>query len=441
MGGARARRAGGGCRCGHAPSGPLGPPRHCSSCRRALARPAGPSCCRGRHASRPQRPRRRPLLVPPQVGAAAGGGAAVGAGPRLRHQILRWGCRSSSVCCLCCAVCAAVALRLEALLLAFLGEARARTQARSLGAGQAAPLRACGGCMPPGSPAAPAAAAEPPPAAAPPGAVRDSRRAHLPGGSIKLQRGQLDVHAKEEAIEVGCGCCKYGNMMAAPWQEAAPCLRGPRPAVAARCLRRAHAAAVCCSRRTHLAAAHPAPPNSGGGPVPAGAAHRAHAQQAAQVGALPPHPGERQQRASAAPAAAALVCCAGVGAGGRLVRCAGGGGGVGGRREERVHCMASAGGRGCAGDRGAEGPSCSLVSAPSPCPAALQLHALSAAAPWYCCVACCRGTAGLPPCRLEGGRPPLMRCGAFLLSPCCSLVSCSPPHFARIVPACVAAVL
>lgn len=33
-------------------------------------------------------------------------------------------------------------------------------------------------------------------------AVRDSRRAHLPGGSIKLERGQLDVHAKIDALEV-----------------------------------------------------------------------------------------------------------------------------------------------------------------------------------------------------------------------------------------------
>ncbi|PRW56712.1 hypothetical protein C2E21_4424 [Chlorella sorokiniana] len=31
--------------------------------------------------------------------------------------------------------------------------------------------------------------------------VRDSRRAHLPGGSIKLERGQLDVHAKIDALE------------------------------------------------------------------------------------------------------------------------------------------------------------------------------------------------------------------------------------------------
>ena len=34
-------------------------------------------------------------------------------------------------------------------------------------------------------------------------AVRDSRRAHLPGGSIKMTRGQYDVKAKDEALEVG----------------------------------------------------------------------------------------------------------------------------------------------------------------------------------------------------------------------------------------------
>lgn len=33
-------------------------------------------------------------------------------------------------------------------------------------------------------------------------AVRDTRRAHLPGGSIKLEKGQLDVHAKIDALEV-----------------------------------------------------------------------------------------------------------------------------------------------------------------------------------------------------------------------------------------------
>lgn len=31
--------------------------------------------------------------------------------------------------------------------------------------------------------------------------MRDSRRAHLPGGSIKMERGQLDVRAKDEALE------------------------------------------------------------------------------------------------------------------------------------------------------------------------------------------------------------------------------------------------
>jgi hypothetical protein len=38
-------------------------------------------------------------------------------------------------------------------------------------------------------------------AVAAPRAVRDSRRAHLPGGSIKLERGKYDVATKEEALE------------------------------------------------------------------------------------------------------------------------------------------------------------------------------------------------------------------------------------------------
>lgn len=45
------------------------------------------------------------------------------------------------------------------------------------------------------------------PASLPPSAVRDDRRAHLPGGHLKLVRGEYDVTAKDEALEVrGRGC-------------------------------------------------------------------------------------------------------------------------------------------------------------------------------------------------------------------------------------------
>ncbi len=41
--------------------------------------------------------------------------------------------------------------------------------------------------------------------------MRDTRRAHLPGGSIKLERGQLDVHAPIDALEVRWG--RVGSLL------------------------------------------------------------------------------------------------------------------------------------------------------------------------------------------------------------------------------------
>lgn len=55
--------------------------------------------------------------------------------------------------------------------------------------------------------------------------MRDTRRAHLPGGSIKLERGQLDVHAPIDALEVrweGQGCFWLGAVVAG-WAVAWTC--------------------------------------------------------------------------------------------------------------------------------------------------------------------------------------------------------------------------
>ena len=64
-------------------------------------------------------------------------------------------------------------------------------------------------------------------------AVRDSRRSHLPGGSVKLQEGKYAVATKEEALEVGAGfgegwgaLARLGKGGAAAGPPAHPCPPG-----------------------------------------------------------------------------------------------------------------------------------------------------------------------------------------------------------------------
>lgn len=96
--------------------------------------------------------------------------------------------------------------------------------------------------------------------------MRDSRRAHLPGGSIKLQRGQLDVHAKEEALEVGVTVFKWYLRAHVGWswrlQSACGalvllrlCAAARSPHAAPRCTARA-----ACLRRTSLPGGCPLAP-------------------------------------------------------------------------------------------------------------------------------------------------------------------------------------
>jgi hypothetical protein len=89
-------------------------------------------------------------------------------------------------------------------------------------------------------------------------AVRDTRRAHLPGGSIKMEQGKYDVAAKDEALEVGLSFLIDWDCVIA---HSPPCLS-------------------CNSGMRWLA----------------GSGHIAHAQQAAQVAGAATNPGAGQQR-------------------------------------------------------------------------------------------------------------------------------------------------
>ena len=127
-------------------------------------------------------------------------------------------------------------------------------------------------------------------------AVRDSRRAHLPGGSIKLERGQYDVKAKDEALEVrsveplaGASWVKH----CCGWEGA--CCRGAAAAAPINAIRSC-LPCLCYSSQ-------PAPTLTLHAPLPAGDGGGAHAGQDTPVGQDALHSGPRQQRLHA------LVCC------------------------------------------------------------------------------------------------------------------------------------